>query len=241
MTTPRATRARRRATRRGLTLLEVLVSIGILALVGALIYGAFDGMARSRKNISQLDERYHQGRRALARMSRELQSAFISRHRPLVESQKVRETAFVGHRQSPADRVDFTSFSHRRVRADAHESDQNELSYFGSRDPSSSAVDLARRESAVIDIEPTRGGVVQVMVEDIDAFELSYLDPVTAEWTDSWDSTQPAGQFERLPLQVKIHLVLNGGKNGERIEMATRAPISMQTALNFYGLIPRTN
>jgi len=228
-----------RSALRGLTLLEVLVSIGILALIGLLIYGAFDGMARSRKGLSSIGERYHQGRLALTRMSRELQSAFLTQHQPLVESQRVRETAFIGHDRSPIDRIDFTSFSHRRIRRDSHESDQNELSYFGSRDPKSNAVDLARRESAFIDMDPTRGGVVNVMVEDVDSFDVSYLDPVTGEWTNTWDTTQAVGQSERLPLQVKLKLTLNGGRNGSRIVMGTRASLAMQAPLNFFGLIPQ--
>lgn len=215
------------------------MSIGILALVGMLIYGAFDGMSRSRKTLSSLNERYHQGRLAMTRMARELQSAFLTQHQPLVESQRVRETAFVGHDRSPIDRIDFTSFSHRRIRRDSHESDQNELSYFGSRDPNSRAVDLARREAAFIDMDPTSGGVVNVMVEDVDSFEAMYLDPLTGEWTHTWDTTQAAGQAERLPLQVKLKLVLNGGRNGERIEMGTRTSLAMQAPLNFFGLIPR--
>jgi len=73
----------RRAHARGLTLLEVLVSVGVLAMVATLIYGAFDGMQRSRVGLSRIDDRYHQGRQALTRMSRELQSAFLSLHTPL--------------------------------------------------------------------------------------------------------------------------------------------------------------
>ena len=43
------------SSQRGLTLIEAMVSIGILALIGALIYGAYDGMHRSRKGISGSD------------------------------------------------------------------------------------------------------------------------------------------------------------------------------------------
>lgn len=226
--------ARRRRLVRGLTLLEVMVSIGILALVGTLIYGAFDGMGRARKGIDAQNERYHQGRRALERMSRELQSAFVSLHRPVSESQRTSMTAFIGKDQRPADRIDFTSFSHRRVNRDAHESDQNELSYFASRDPDDSKkLDLVRREDETIDLEPERGGVVQVVAENIERFDVSFLDPLTGEWVESWDSTQPSGQLERLPMQVRVELVLRGDDDSDELKLRTKVPIAMQYPLFF--------
>ena len=225
---------RRRARSRGLTLLEVLVSIGILALISTLIYGAFDGMARSRAGLTRLDDRYQQGRSALARMSRELQSAFLSMHQPPQQSQQIRITAFVAKDQGSSDRVDFTSFSHRRLGRDLHESDQNELGYFLSRDPDrSDKYDLVRREQKEIDLEPTKGGTINVICEDVTEFDLSYLDPVSGEWTETWDSTQAAGQFLRLPVQIKIRLVLRGGIGNAPIKLETRVPIPMQSAVSF--------
>ena len=223
-----------RARARGLTLLEVLVSIGILALISTLIYGAFDGMARSRAGLTKLDDRYQQGRSALARMSRELESAFLSMHQPAQQAQQIRITAFIGKNQGTNDRVDFTSFSHRRLGRDLHESDQNELSYFIARDPDrSDKYDLVRREQKEIDLDPTKGGVVNVICEDVAEFDLSYLDAVTGEWTETWDSTQAAGQFQRLPMQVKIRMVLRGGVGDRPIKLETRVPIAIQSAITF--------
>ena len=217
-----------------MTLLEVMVSIAILALIGTLIYGAFDGMAKSRKGLARINDRYHQGRGALSRISRELQSAFLSMHQPTPASLSVRSTAFVGHDSGHLDRVDFTSFSHRRLGKDTHESDQNELSYFAASDPDAKdRLDLVRREAKTIDLEPAKGGVVQVLAENIDRFEVAYLDPITGEWADSWDSTQAAGQFGRLPTQVKVTLVLNGGIGDRPLTLITKTPLAMQTPLTF--------
>ena len=231
------TGTRRRGTSRGLTLLEVLVSVGILALVATLIYGAFDGMSRSRQGLARINDRYHQGRGALGRMSRELESAFISAHQPQVASQVVRNTAFIGHDSSNADRIDFNSFSHRRLARDVHESDQNELSYFTSRDSEHDKTDLVRRESALLDLEPSKGGVVNILAEDIESFDLEYLDPGTGEWVTSWDSTQPAGQYGRLPHQVKITLVLKGGVGEHPLKLMTKVALGMQLPLAF--AVPR--
>lgn len=228
------TRAR---TIRGVTLLEVLVSLSILAVISTLIYGAFDGMSRTQKGLGQMNERYHQGRSALSRFSREIQSAFLSTHHPfganLNPGLMTRQTIFIGSNSRPADRIDFTSFSHRRLKSDAHESDQNELSYFDSRDAEKDKLDLVRREDKTIDLEPDKGGVVNVVAENIESFELEYFDPITKEWTETWDSTQPAGQLERLPLYVKAVLVMKGGPGDRSITLQTKVPLGMQMPLMF--------
>lgn len=224
-------RISRRARARGITLLEILVAIGILSLVASLVYGAFDGMSKSRQGIERVADRYHQGRSAVARMSREVQSAFISLHQPLDPNFSTRKTAFIASHGSYADRLDFTSFSHQRISAGAHESDQNELSYFGSPDPRSSAIDLVRREAKYIDIDPQHGGVIQVLAENIKSFKLSYLDGITGDWKTDWDSTQ-ATESLRLPQQVRIELILNGSQ-GEPLTFVSKAPVMMQAPLNF--------
>jgi general secretion pathway protein J len=229
---------RARSAARGLTLLEVMVAVAILAMVSLLIYGAFDGMNRGKKSIERMADRYHQGRGAMSRMAMELSSAFLSLHQPLTQQQVRRVTIFAGTHSSPADRIDFTSFSHRRLTRDAHESDQNEISYFASPDPDvSGKVDLARRESAVIDLEPKRGGEVNVLVDDIESFSVKYLDPTTDLWTDSWDTTQVTGQPGRLPFEVKLTLELKGGPRNQPIRFVSKVVLPMQAAISF--AVPR--
>ena len=236
MTSHRLPRNRRRE--RGVTLLEILVSLGILALIATLIYGALDGMAKSREGLSRIGDRYHQGRSSLYRISRELQSAFLSMHSPVNQSLQTRTTVFIGKDSSSTDRIDFAAFSHRRLGANAHESDQCELSYFTSRDPNvSGKLDLVRREDSTVDLDPDKGGPVLVVAEDVSEFDLRYFDPVAQQWTESWDSTQSAGQFARLPAQVKVTIVMNKGPGDKPVRFQTKVPIAMQLPLSF--AIPR--
>lgn len=225
-----------RHTQAGLTLIEAMVSIGILALIGSLIYGAFDGMSRSRKGITQMADRYQQGRSAMARMAREIQTAFVSKHGDFTNSstmlaQQARKTAFIGKDSGNFDRLDFTSFAHKQL--GPHESDQAEIGYFGSRNRDTGATDLVRREDKYLDMEPGKGGVVNVLVEDVEQFEIEYLDPITKEWVGEWDTTQAAGQPWRLPMQVRITLVINGGPGGKPVTLRTRVSPAIQTALEF--------
>lgn len=231
-------RHRRDRRERGLTLLEIMVSLGVIALIATLIYGALDGMARSREGLARIGDRYHQGRTAMSRLTRELQSAYISAHTPVNPALVTRSTIFFGKDSSREDRVDFTSFAHRRLKRNAHESDQCELSYFLARDPNvSGKMDLVRREDTQIDLNPNKEGTVLVVAEDVSEFDLRYFDPLTQLWTDSWDSLQATGQFGRLPSQVRVSLVLNHGPGDKPIRFQTKIPIQMQLPLSF--AIPR--
>jgi general secretion pathway protein J len=245
MSAPRESRLRRgrhHRHRRGLTLLEILVSIAILAMVSLLSYGAFDGLSKSKQGLSRVNERYHEGRAAMRRIAHELSAAYISLHVPISPALVTSRTAFVGRDTTPADRLDMTTFSHRRVVANSRESDQNELSYFGSPDPLiSGKTDLARREQTIIDYDPQKGGRVQVLVEDIELFDLKYLDPVSGLWTDSWDTNNATAQFGRLPLQVRITLTLRGRPGTRAIKLDEKVTVPVQTPLSFAvppGLLP---
>jgi general secretion pathway protein J len=226
---------------RGFTLVELLVAIVVLSLISVLIYNAFASMKRSREGIERVDDRYREGRLAMTRMVRELQSAYISLHAPINTSLLVQRTAFIASTGTPADRLDFNSFSNRRIDKNSHVSDQCELSYFGSANPEISGVtDLARRISTTLDLEPKKGGRVEVLATDIDLFDLQYLDPVTGNWVETWDTTQSVtGQPARLPVQVRIVLVLNGGsrqgyQRGQgRIRLVTKVALPIDNGLNF--------
>ena len=91
--------------------------------------------------------------------------------------------------------------------------------------------DLARREATIIDMEPTTGGVSQILVENVIDFELSYLDGATGDWLDHWDSA--AEQFERLPRYVRIELAIARSNPGPPYRFVTKVPIAMRGPLVF--------
>jgi general secretion pathway protein J len=230
----------RHRSQRAVTLVELLIAVAVLAMISVLIYSSFSGMRRSRDGIQRLGDRYREGRMALSRISRELSSAYISGHVPIDESLQVVRTSFIATQATPADRLDFNSFAHRRLDRNAHESDQAEISYFGSPDPEQNGVvDLARRVSPILDLEPQSGGRVDVLATDIDLFDLEFLDPLTGMWEDTWDTTSAIAQENRLPLQVRVILVLNGGRRSRKsggqntIQLMTKVPIQMGTPLIF--------
>jgi general secretion pathway protein J len=223
-----------RARSRGMTLLEIMVSVAILAMVAILIYGAFDSMARGKKGEAMRADRAREGREAVLRITRELSSAFISMHNPANIALVTRATAFIGTSGGTYDRVDFAAFAHRRVERDSHQSDESEVGYFVARDPEvEGKMDLVRREQTPIDTDPKKGGVINVVAENVEEFDLRYLEPMTAQWLDSWDSTQVTGQPGRLPLEVAIRLVLKGIGDSPSATYETKVTMPMQQPLTF--------
>jgi general secretion pathway protein J len=225
------TRARRR---QGITLIEVMVAMAVIAIVSTLLYTGFTQTAANKRTIERELTRQHEIRMGLERVARELSMAYVSAQlnpSPALQSVK---TAFIGKEDGGGSRIDFTSFSHRRLYRDAHESDQNELSYFVTRHPDDGSRSvLARREQNRVDDDPETGGRTQILIDDIESFELSFLDPVSGEWLSSWDSTQGAMQPNRLPTQVLIVLrVPNPRGRGPAITYGTRATLPMTYALN---------
>jgi general secretion pathway protein J len=223
-----------RASRRGLTLVEVLVALAILAMIGVLLYGAFDSMSHAQRAEGIRGERAREGRSAVLRMSRELSSAYLSLHVPQNLSLLTRTTAFVGQNGGHYDRLDFAAFAHRRVEADSKESDQAEVGYFVVPDPDKpEKMDLVRREQTPIDTDPKRGGIVNVLAENVESFDMRYLDATTGQWLETWDTTQTSGQLLRLPLEVRIILVLKDVPSGVEPMYTTKVTLPIQKPLAF--------
>lgn len=219
----------------GVTLIEIMIAITILAIVSTLIYSGFSQTVRNKQRLEADAERYQGVSQLLSRMVQELSAAYVSAHiNPSVSLQTMR-SCFIGVDHGTTDRIDFTSFSHRRLYRDAHESDQNELSYFVTRDPANPERSvLARREQARPDDDPQHGGDIQIALHDVSELELSYLDPITKEWVDEWDAGDTAGEMNRLPSQVKIIVRMPGVRDRRRLQtFGTRAVVQIRFALNF--------
>jgi general secretion pathway protein J len=219
---------------RGMTMIEVMVAIAILSMVAVLIHGVIDSLSRGKKGEEMRAERAHEGREAMQRMVRDLSAAYLSAHVPAVQALVTGKTAFVGRSAIPFARVDFTAFAHLRTDRDSHESDQAEVGYFVVPDPEAAdKMDLVRREQTPIDYDPLKGGTVNVVAEDVDQFELRYLDPTTSQWLETWDSTQVTGQPSRIPLEVKITLVIKGVGGGPPYAYTTKVFLPIQQVLSF--------
>jgi general secretion pathway protein J len=226
--------------RRGFTLLEVILAVTILALVGTMIYGGFSQTALNKARVEKDVDHSRVVHMALERMSRELTMAFVSTHVNPSPDLRVSNTAFIGTDNGSDDRIDFTSFSHRRLYRNARESDQNEISYFVAPHPDDPDVDvLARREQNRIDDDPRRGGKFQILVEGVEEFNVEYYDPLLSEWVQTWDTVNALAQPNRLPTQVRIRLSVRDPRRPDETQtFGTRVAIPITYALNHANYNP---
>jgi len=226
--------------KRGFTLLEIILAVSVLAIVATMIYGGFSQTALNKARIEEDVDHSRIVHMTLERMARELTMAFVSTHVNPSPSLRVVETAFIGKDHGKDDRIDFSSFSHRRLYRNAHESDQNEISYFVTDHPDKQGVQvLARREQNRIDDDPGRGGKSQILVENVVEFNLEYFDPLLSDWVQTWDSEDVLAQPNRLPTQVRIRLVVKDPRHrGKTQAFGTRVTIPLTYALNHANYNP---
>ncbi|MBM4386750.1 MAG: prepilin-type N-terminal cleavage/methylation domain-containing protein [Deltaproteobacteria bacterium] len=166
----------------GFTLLEVLVAVGLLAIMSAIIYGAININLKAREQYARIDERYHTAIVAMRRMAKDISSAYLSNHISL--SEKTTETLFEGE----GDRILFTYMGHERIVRDAKESDQGVVEYFleNSRDPGFNGKNLVRREKPLIDENPEKGGVKEILAQNVKSIEFEYWDQKDEDWKSDW-------------------------------------------------------
>ena len=222
------TRQQIRRGERAFTLIEILVSVAILAGLTATIWGSLSVSFRAKKTLTQLNERYHEGRQVIRRMTRELRMAFLRAQPP--EDAREEEPAVITRFQGERDEISFPTTSHIRLRAEGRESDQSEIAYFLARSDRDSPYErgktLYRRESRRVDDEPERGGQIWPVVDGVLEFRVEYWDDSKEigdnAWEDSWDSDDN----ELLPARVRItlELALLGGRRKPIRFVAQAAP-----------------
>jgi general secretion pathway protein J len=219
--------------RRGFTLMEVMIAVGITAAMGAMVATAFFTGFRAREVVEGDGERYRMLRVAMSRMAREIGAAYVSdRYDPkLYRDQNDRPTNFIGER----DRLLFTSLSHQRLYSDAKESDQTVIEYTveSSQDKNARGrQDLVRRANPVLGEHMDRGGHQDVLYEGIKRLELSYWDSDKKEWDDEWD-TRRLERKSILPTRVKIVIVAQD-ETGKEVRYTSQTRVMLNTELPRY-------
>ncbi|MCK6544933.1 prepilin-type N-terminal cleavage/methylation domain-containing protein [Myxococcota bacterium] len=223
----------RRSGPRGFTLMEIALAVAILAVMASLTWGSVARTFDAYETVTGIDARYHNVRVAMNRMVKELSMAFLTSARRDKGKERMWETIFKAEPDTPFAKLSFTSFSHQILRADAKESDQSEIGYFGAPDEDNPRqMNLMRREDPRIDREPDEGGQAFVLAEDIKEFKLRFFDPKDDDWTDEWD-TERAEFAGRLPSVVEITMVIED-ENGKELKFVTKTRINLTRELGTF-------
>lgn len=190
-------------TRRGLSLLEVVVAISILALIGSLTFETIASALDTRDVLEEEDRANQSARVALDRLRRDLRLAYLTSNTSAVATYR---TQFVGKNEDP-DELFFTSLSHHRMYRESRECDQTEVTYWTEDDPTlDGAKVLLRREAPRIDHEPEKEGLIAPLAYHLKEVNYRFINPKSNTWLDEWDSTG-VDQANMLPRAVQIALV----------------------------------
>ncbi|MFQ5509114.1 MAG: type II secretion system protein GspJ [Leptospirillia bacterium] len=175
----------------GFTLLEVLVAIGILAVLMTMLYSSFDQTSRLTGHVDEASEQYRTARLVLAKMSNELASTFFF---PEDSDVRFSGTDGVSEAGEDADEIEFTSLSGLLLE-DGPGSEMNLLTYRLEGDS------LMQAET----FNPLGSGVGNTRTfplgSGLSGFRLRYMNS-DKDWVDGW-----GGDGAGVPLAVEVTLL----------------------------------
>jgi len=155
--------------RRGFTLMEVMLALGIFGIVTVTLYGTFARTLRSKGIAERRAEVTRVGRAAVGRMADEIASAYYP---SALSGTAIFRVLKSGTDDAPLDSLVFTALSARPAGIDGRETDQRMLAYFFPRERSGLRRDGKTGdggESGGLGRPANRGGV-DLLADDADDF-----------------------------------------------------------------------
>lgn len=185
---------------KGLSLLEVVIALALLAVMSLTIYSGASRTLSQQERATDQAERLQGATMALSRLSRDLKTAYIVKSNDMLGARFEGEITFLGKE----NRLDFVSFSNLRYIRDAKESDSLELSYFLESDPNNEeAYILMRRQSKLIDSDLQEGGRNYPLLYGVKTLQFEYLPINSEEWVKEWDAFSLKGN-NQIPRAIKV-------------------------------------
>ncbi|MBW1947656.1 MAG: prepilin-type N-terminal cleavage/methylation domain-containing protein [Deltaproteobacteria bacterium] len=191
---------------KGFTLLEVLISVAILAVVLGAIYGAYSSslgviqIARQNGRVNQT------ARVILDRMTRDLESTFLTEC--LTENMPV--TGLIGEDRlihgQPADRINFTALTHLVMEKGDPPTDLCEIGYYLKWDSEDETLVIFRRDHAVPDNDLTKGGQSWELSRMVQGLNITYQDS-EGNTFDDWNTLE-GNRKDTLPSLIVITLTV---------------------------------
>jgi prepilin-type N-terminal cleavage/methylation domain-containing protein len=217
----------------GFTLIEVVISSALMALILVSAYLCFQGAVSSQKLIEPRVGVLQNARVALALMTADLRCAcplskelqFLGMHRTLGEME--------------ADNLDFATHNYTPRRA--REGDYCQVSFYVDTEPESGRFALYRRRNPTIAFDPLSGGSREEIARGVRGLRFEYYDGL--DWYDTWgevegtakaqSSNRPRSNLAGMPEAVRITLWFDPNPRtrtaAAKEEPATEPPLVFQT------------
>lgn len=182
---------RRRA---GMTLLELLLALSLMMVILTTIYMVFANHENSVEAASESREAYGLARMVLDRLIRDISGSWL----PSAQAEEEENVLFSGQE----DRLDFITTA-RLSSGQAPGLDLVEVGYYTVENDARDGLALIRRQDKIIDEEISEGGATVTLTNQLESFEIGYIDregEVHTSWT--------ASDVSHLPRSVKIKIVV---------------------------------
>jgi general secretion pathway protein J len=206
----------------GFSLLEVLVAMAIFSMVALItVQGTTSGF-KVDKSVTTETEFYQNIRTALWQIERDISLAFHASPDTKLGDYYRRQTSIdngvaVQYKPSSffigtAEKLNFSSSSHKRMYKDTKETDTCEIGLFTQSDEDDLAIlTLRKRESTFIDHEFDEGGIIFKLLDNVNSVKFRYFTRkgfgAEGKWLEKWDSTD--GEFRFLfPEAVEVSIVV---------------------------------
>jgi general secretion pathway protein J len=201
----------------GMTLLEVLISVSILVVILAAVYGTYTTSVEAIE-IARCNSLMSQSARIIFdRMIKDLESAFVEGS---LDLEKL-SLGLSGKDQEidgmPADVIDFTSLAHMSLTREGPHTDLCEIGYYLKKDPTNEGLILYRREDWSVDGDFTEGGMAHEMGRMITALDFVFQDSQGRKH-EEWQSLEGEGEpSSPLPSLIQIRLKVKDQLGRERL------------------------
>ncbi len=198
------------ARQKGFTLIEVLISVGILLILFTTLYVTFDATHKASERVEAEADHFRLARFGFDRLIRDISMIYQAEKAaptvaPNVAFEGVDRVRRVAEGDFPDDSLRFTTLSHGRTTKDAPESDKSDIRYY---------LQDARliREATL-----ANGRVVQdELGEPVWGLNFRYLN-ADGVWVDEWDTT-------RFPASVEVEMTFKTSEGKVR-RLGTRTEI----------------
>jgi prepilin-type N-terminal cleavage/methylation domain-containing protein len=215
--------AQRRLWRQaGFTLMELMLSLSLCALIMVILYGSFHAVAVSKLHAESRLNADEQGRTLMWMMCRELRGAVFT---PLIPSHVLLVGQAVKQGGMPLDTIMFATLDPGHRRALDGLGAEEVITYTSVPNPKHRGWFMLTRAE--------RSGLIQtaspplppptVLANNVLSVHFRYFNGF--QWLESWDSTSaPAGQA--LPQAISIELVMASGKRPTYLSTTVTIPMA---------------
>ncbi|MEZ4368309.1 MAG: type II secretion system protein GspJ [Kofleriaceae bacterium] len=218
---------------RGMTLLEIMVSISILVVMLAMTWSTLTSASRIQRISEAAQARNHELRVALARVVADFEAVYLSKNED--ENALQRRTLLKVTSGGRVPEVRMSTLGHRNYWADANESDQTVVSYLAAPDREDGRKTnwLRREQRRVSNLNPDEEPAeYDVLVRGVDEVKLELWDWANEKWLDGWDTTSADGQKNKLPQRVRITVTVRDDDD-QPFSLSTQARLVLAEQLNF--------